>query len=76
MAFDLDGVNRALGATVGTLGSQIQSKMGALQGAEMSELDMIDLQHSLNKWSMMVNMQTNILKTMSDGMKSIVTNMR
>lgn len=42
----------------------------------MTELEMINLQHDLNKWSMMVNMQSNILKTMADAMKSIVANMR
>ena len=76
MAFNLNDVNSALGSTVNSLGGEIQSKMNAAQGGNMSEVQMIDLQHSLNKWSIMLNLQTNIMKTMADGMKSVVQNMR
>jgi len=76
MAFNLQGVNTALGSTVNNLGQRVQSQMNANRGGDMTEVEMINLQHEMNRWSMMVNMQTNIMKTMSDGMKSIISNMR
>ncbi|MEM7475304.1 MAG: type III secretion system needle filament subunit SctF [Planctomycetota bacterium] len=76
MSFRLDDINSQLGNTVSSLGNNLQSKMNSSQGGNMTELEMINLQHDLNKWSMMVNMQSNILKTMADAMKSIVANMR
>ncbi|MEO1524994.1 MAG: EscF/YscF/HrpA family type III secretion system needle major subunit [Planctomycetota bacterium] len=76
MSFRLDDINSRLGNTVGSIGSNVQTQLNNAQGGNMTEVEMINMQHELNKWSMMVNLQTNILKTMSDAMKSIVGNMR
>ena len=76
MSFRLDDINSRLGNTVSSIGSNVQTKLNATNGGDMTEVEMINLQHDLSKWSMMVNMQTNVLKTMSDAMKSIVGNMR
>lgn len=76
MSFRLDDINSRLGTTVSSIGSNVQTQLNNTQGGNMTEVQMINMQHELNKWSMMVNMQTNILKTMADAMKSIVGNMR
>ena len=76
MGFDMTSVNNALGAAVNATGGDITSKLQSAQGGQMSEIEMLELQHSLNRWSIMINLQSNVMKTWSDALKSVVQNLR
>ena len=76
MSFDMANVNNALSQSVSGLGGDIQQKMSGTSGGALSETEMLDLQHSLGKWTIMVNMQSNMQKTWADALKAIVSNMR
>ena len=75
MAFNMDTINSTLNSSLDTLGGDIASQTSQT-GGEMSEVQLLQLQQSLQKWSIMVNMHTNIQKTWADAMKAIVQNMR
>ena len=75
MAFNMNNINTQMNSTLDTLGAEISSKTAASQG-EMTEIQLLDLQRSMQKWSIMVNMHTNMQKTWSDTLKSIVQNLR
>ena len=75
MAFNMNSINSTLNSSLETMGADIATQT-AQSGGEMSEIQLLQLQQSLQKWSIMVNMHTNIQKTWSDAMKSIVQNLR
>ena len=75
MAFNMNNINNTLNSSLETMGSDIAAKTSE-SGGEMSEIQLLQLQQSLQKWSIMVNMHTNIQKTWSDAIKSIVQNLR
>mgnify|MGYP002623295127 CR=1 FL=1 len=75
MAFNMDSINTTLNSGLDSMGADIAAKTSSSSG-EMSEVELLQLQQSLQKWSIMVNMHTNIQKTWSDALKSIVQNLR
>ncbi|MBI1247953.1 hypothetical protein GC197_08955 [bacterium] len=76
MAFNMENINSSMNTTLDSLGADISSQTSNTNGGEMSEVQLMQLQQSMQKWSIMVNMHTNIQKTWSDAMKAIVQNMR
>ncbi len=75
MAFDLSTINQKLSPAVQEMGDAIQSAMPT-NGEEMTNAEMIDLQFKLSQWQMASSMQSNIMKSMSDGVKSTIQNLR
>ena len=76
MPFDMGSINTALSSTVGSIEGKLQSDMSATQGGDLSQGQMIQLQYELNKWQMVTSLQSNIMKTLSDGVKGTIQNMR
>ena len=74
MSFNMDNINRSIGGSINTLGGNIATQTS--NGDTMSEVQMLQLQQSIQKWSIMVNMQTNMQKTWSDALKAVVSNLR
>ena len=73
MSFNIENANRSMSSTLRSFGAEIHSKLSV---GELSEVEMLELQHSLGKWSIMVNMQSGIQKTWSEALKSLVQNLR
>jgi type III secretion apparatus needle protein len=76
MGLDISGVNNTLSAGVGRTGQGLRTKIEAAQGKDLSDTEMIALQMDVQNWTLMVNMQSNIMKTMGDAMKNTVANLR
>lgn len=76
MAFNMETINTSMNSTLDSLGADISTQTSNASGGEMSEVQLLQLQQSMQKWSIMVNMHTNIQKTWSEAMKAIVQNMR
>ncbi len=75
MAFDMNRINSGISTTLETLGADIAQKSTG-SGENLSEIELLKLQGSMQKWSIMVNMHSNIQKTWSDGLKAVVSNLR
>ena len=76
MGLNVSGINNTLSAGLQKIGGDLRSKISAAQGQDLTEEQMLDLQMDVNSWSMMVNLQSNIMKTMADTMKNTVSNLR
>lgn len=76
MGFDMSSVNSTLNTALSRVGGDIRSKLSAAQGKDLDETQLLDLQMQTNSWSMMVNLQSNIMKTMSEALKNTVSNVR
>ena len=75
MAFNMTNINSTLNSHLETMGADIATKTSE-SGGEMSEVQLLQMQHSLQKWSIMTNMHTNIQKTWHEALKSVVQNLR
>ncbi len=76
MGFDMGSVNNALNSSVGNLESKLRQNMQAAQGGDLSQQDMMNLQFELSKWQLVTNLQSNIMKTLSEAVKGTIQNMR
>lgn len=76
MAFDMGSVNNTLNSTVNNLEGQLRQQMSAAQGGDLSQPEMMNLQFQMSKWQLVTNMQSNIMKTLSDAVKGTIQNMR
>lgn len=74
MGFDIDNISSNISSSLDTLGADIASRVSG--GEELSEIELLKLQDSMQKWSIMVNMHTNIQKTWAEALKAIVSNLR
>jgi len=76
MSFNMDAINSGINSSLNSLGSEIATKTAETNNGTLSEVQLLQLQQSMQKWSIMVNMQTNMQKTWSDALKAIVSNLR
>ena len=76
MAFDLNSIHNSLNSAASNIGGKIATQLNASQGKDLTDTELLDLQHQMNRWSMITSLQSNIMKTMADGMKSTIQNMR
>ena len=76
MSFDMDRINTGINTSLNTLGANISTQTANGNNGALSEVQLLQLQQSMQKWSIMVNMQTNMQKTWSDALKAIVSNLR
>ena len=77
MAFDMNATSQQISSGIDQIGSEMSDLMNkAASGEDLSEQDLLVLQDKMNRWNIMISMQTNIQKTWSDALKNIVNNMR
>ena len=76
MSFNMDAINSGINSSLNSLGSEIATKTAETNNGTLSEVQLLQLQQSMQKWSIMGNMQTNMQKTWSDALKAIVSNLR
>jgi len=71
---NLETANSQLTTMVTTRESDLSSKISSADPNDMKQ--MLDLQHSMQKWTLATNLQSNAMKTMADGIKSTIQNVR
>lgn len=76
MGFDLGSIHTALNAATNTVGQKVATQLNAAQGKDLSDTELLGLQHELNRWNIITSLQSNVMKTMADGLKSTIQNMR
>ncbi len=74
MSFDLNSVYTQLGSSVQNLETDLSNFAQTMN--PNSQTDMIKLQQMMQKWTIATEMQSNTLKTISEGIKSTVGNIR
>jgi type III secretion apparatus needle protein len=73
---NFDQINKQLGEATSKIESSIKKDMENFDPQTASQADMIKLQMGLQKWTMAVQLQSNVMKTISEGMKSTIQNIR
>ena len=77
MPFDMGNINSQVNSGIDKLGGDVESQMSKISsGEDLSEQDMLSLQYSMNKWNILVSMESNLQKTWADTIKNIVSNLR
>jgi len=76
MAFSIDNANQQMNTAIDSVGQQMSGLLAKSSSQQLSEEDMLQLQNSMNRWSIMISMETNIQKTWGDTLKSIASNLR
>ncbi len=71
---NLETTHGQMTTMVQTREADLTSKMQSADPNDMKQ--MLDLQHSMQKWTLATNLQTNAMKTLSDGIKSTIQNIR
>lgn len=69
-------MNTRLQEAVNGVEERFEADLEAFDPATASSADMISLQVGMQKWSLATQLQTNTLKTVGDGLKSTVSNIR
>lgn len=76
MAFNIDNVNSTLGNAAAQFEGNVEQKVQSLQGKDVSNQEMLDLQFQLSKWQLATSLQSNVMKTLSEGIRGTIQNLR
>ena len=76
MGVNFDNIGSKMGQAVDNVEQGLTDQINGFDAENASQADMIALQMSMQKWSMATQLQSNVMKTIGEGLKSIVSNMR
>ena len=74
MAVNLNTANDQMTSMVTAREDQLTQQLSNANPDDMRS--MLELQHSMQKWTLATNMQSNTMKTLADGIKSTIQNLR
>lgn len=74
MALNLDAVFTKLGESTQNIEDQMVGHMETMDSA--NTVDIMKLQQMMQKWTIATQLQSNTIKTVGEGIKSTVANMR
>ena len=73
---NLTNINDHLNEVVNIVEEQFQSELANFDAGSATSADLIQLQVGMQKWTIATQLQTNTLKTVGDGLKNTVSNIR
>ena len=76
MPLNFTNVNDNLTSVVHTVEDAMLADLNNFDPETASSADLISMQVGLQKWTLATNLQTNALKTLGDGLKNTVSNVR
>lgn len=74
MAVNLNTANDQMTSMVTAREDQLTQQLANANPDDMRS--MLEMQHSMQKWTLATNMQSNTMKTLADGIKSTIQNLR
>lgn len=76
MSFDMESIKKQVSSGIDSIGGEIASQMSKISSdQDLSEQDMLSLQYEMNKWNILVSMESNVQKTWGDTIKTVVNNL-
>lgn len=73
----MDDVFNRMSTIVGAEEKNLEAEMKKLEAkGDPTQQDLLKMQHLVNKYNMMTQLQSNTMKTISEAMKSVVGNIR
>lgn len=73
---DVDSVNNTFTTTSTQFENDVTSRIQQLQGKDANNIDLINLQFQLSRWQLATNLHSNVLKTLAEGIRSTIQNLR
>lgn len=70
MTFDY--INSTVAAAVKARETELQTRVASLNGESTSPTDLLLLQQEVSKWTLMTQIQSTLVKEISDAMKGII----
>ncbi len=65
-----------LGKQVGTMETAIDSAVKELNGKDMTSAQMLAFQYQLSKWQLATQLESQAMKSVADGIKGTIQNLR
>lgn len=72
----LGNVNDVLGNAVSSVEAELKSEINSFDAANADSAQLISLQLAMSKWSLATQLQSNTIKTVGEGLKTAVGNIR
>ena len=66
----------SLGKQVGTMETAIDASVKSLNGQDMTSAQMLAFQYQLSKWQLATQLESQAMKSVSDGIKGTIQNLR
>ena len=73
---DVDFVNNTFSSTSTQFENDVTSRIQQLQGKDATNVDLINLQFQLSRWQLATNLHSNVLRTLTEGIRSTIQNLR
>jgi hypothetical protein len=73
---DVNSVNNAFTSTSTQFENDLSGRIQALQGKDATNAELINMQFELSRWQLATNLHSNVLRTMSEGIRSTIQNLR
>ncbi len=73
---DVDTVNNTFTTTSTQFENDVTNRIQQLQGKDANNIDLINLQFQLSRWQLATNLHSNVLKTLAEGIRSTIQNLR
>ncbi len=67
-----DYINTTVGTVVTNAEQALKTRAAALNSANVSQTELLMLQQEVSKWSLMTQIQSTLVKEVSDAMKGII----
>lgn len=75
MSFDMKSMSSNLNSVVSQKASDLETLSNNPNGLD-DTAHMLEMQQAMQKWSMAINLQSTMMKSYGDAVKSIIQNMR
>ncbi|MBS1196615.1 MAG: type secretion protein [Proteobacteria bacterium] len=72
MGMSFDSVNASIATVVSNAENTLKTRIASLDPATVSPTDLLLLQQEVSKWTMMNEIQSTVVKQLSDTMKGII----
>ena len=76
-SLNFNNVNNTIYSAIQTQETQLNQTMQSLASAgdgNVSQAQMLELQQQINQWSMLVQIQSTIIKSIGDSLKGVIQN--
>jgi type III secretion protein F len=71
-SLSFDSINTTVASAVSATEVKLQARVAGMDPANVSPTDLLLLQQDVSKWSMMTQVQSTLVKELSDTMKGII----
>lgn len=73
---DVNFVNQTFGETSAQFEQDLTSRIENLQGQDLTNAELLELQFQTSRWQLATNLHSNVIRTLTEGIRSTIQNLR